>query len=159
VLDHWTAPLLRTAAPHALLIVSLRDPVERFVSGLAWSERRGTRFDDNVAGALMRSLYLPQLRHLLGHFDRDRLLVLQFEKSLADPAAEVRRLYAALGIDAGFEPEAIAEPANESEVAGEITAAERRQLVGWLENSVVGLAAEFPEIDLGQWPNFAHLTR
>ena len=33
--DFWTPPMLRVAAPEARLLVLLRDPLDRFVSGLA----------------------------------------------------------------------------------------------------------------------------
>lgn len=164
-LDHWTPPLLCAAAPDALLLVALRDPVERFVSGLALSEHRRltsqaspAAVGENTPAALLRSMYLPQLRHLLRFADRERLFVLQFEKTLTDPAVELRRTYAALGLDPSFEPTALAEPVNAREAPGRLEAAERRSLVHWLEDEVAQLAAEFPEIELGLWPNFAHIA-
>jgi hypothetical protein len=157
-LDHWAPALLRFAAPDALLLVSLRDPVERF-SGITWAERRDVRSDDNVAAQLFRSAYLPQLRHLLRYADRDRLVVLQFERSLLDPGGELRRVYTAFGVDPSFEPELQAAPVNASVVPGEITTTERRELVEWLEPTVGDLAAEFPELDMELWPNFAYLSR
>lgn len=159
VLDHWTPPLLAAAAPEATVLVLLRDPVERFLSGLAWQEHLGWAWPDGTASALLRSDYLPQLRHLLRHVRRDRLVLLQFERCVVEPEAELARTYAALGVDPGFRPADLGGRVNPGRVEAVLTATERRQLVGWLEESVSRLGAEFPEIDLALWPNFAHLAR
>ncbi len=49
--------------------------------------------------SLSRSLYSRQLETLLDQFDRSQVLVLQFERCVQDPAAELRRTYEFLGAD------------------------------------------------------------
>ena len=103
VYQPWVVPLLHAAAPDARLLVMVRDPVERFVSGLAHSAatadvQRGTV----VAEAFARGLYASQLRPWVAQFGAARLLVLQYERCVADPAVELARTYRFLGLDDGF---------------------------------------------------------
>ncbi len=60
--QHWTPSMLRVAAPQAKLLVLLRDPVERFRSGLDHHRQRGERLTPAIAGeAFSRGLYGQQL--------------------------------------------------------------------------------------------------
>lgn len=84
--DPWALPALLRAAPHARLLVLLRDPVARFRSGLTHaSKRSGTLSADAVTDAFERGLYAAQLARALELIPRARLLVLQFERCVADP--------------------------------------------------------------------------
>lgn len=116
---------MASVIPDARLIVSLRNPVDRAYSHY-WKNRANGReklsFEEGLAAeeALLeagkevpakwayvgRGRYLAQVRRVLEHFQRDRLLVLIFEHDLC---AEPARTYAAvcrfLGVDDVVAPE------------------------------------------------------
>ena len=64
----WIPPLLARSAPEARLLMILRDPVERLISGLALdaavAERRGMALSRHAPlGAFVRGLYHAELSH------------------------------------------------------------------------------------------------
>jgi len=102
MLDVWTPPLLRRAAPDAKLLVLLRDPVERFRSGRTLVESRLTVAASPRAAAnagFQRGVYADQLLRLWKTFPREQVLVLQFERCVRAPVAELRRTFTFLGVD------------------------------------------------------------
>ena len=161
--DPWTPPLLRRAAPDARILVMLRDPVERFHSGL-WhaAAHLGPIDADVVNNAIGRGLYAGQLQLLFKHFPREQVLVLQFERCRRDPAAMLAKTFTFLGLDPAVQPEqdkfAVARnarsgapvPIDRTLVEGlpRFYADDVRQLV-----DVVG-----DDVDPQLWPNFAELT-
>jgi hypothetical protein len=152
--------MLAAAAPEAKLLVSLRDPVERYLSGL--QHHHGAARAANAPldasapfEAFMRGLYHAQLSQLLKHFDRSQLLVLQYERCARDPLPELRRTFAFLGVaDTAFTSELGAHPNRQPEKP-ELHADARRALVEAYTPDVTRLIADFPEIDLTLWPNFS----
>jgi hypothetical protein len=101
MLDAWTPPLLRQAAPDARLLVLLRDPVERFRSGRTLAENRltvGSTARAAANAAFNRGLYADQLLRLWRVFPREQVLVLQYERCVAGPRAELARTYEFLGL-------------------------------------------------------------
>ncbi len=87
MLDAWTPALLREAAPDARLLVLLRDPVERFRSGRTLAENRftvGSTARAAANAAFNRGLYADQLLRLWRAFPREQVLVLQYERCVAD---------------------------------------------------------------------------
>ncbi|HTY97810.1 MAG TPA: sulfotransferase, partial [Solirubrobacteraceae bacterium] len=159
----WIPPLLARAAPQARLLMILRDPVERLLSGLALdaavAERRGLPLSRHAPlGAFVRGLYHHELSCLQRHFERSRLLVLQYERCAADPEGELRRTFAFLGLreDApitGLE----AHPRRRDEKPPFDPAARAAYVEAYSED-VRRLVEAFPEVDLSLWPNFAHLA-
>jgi hypothetical protein len=137
----WVPALLTLAAPQARLIVMVRDPVERFRSGMAHERRQGRAVTDAVvADALARP---------------DRLLVLQYEQCAQDPAGQLARTYRFLGIDDAFVPPDLRRPVgvttnDKAEMADDA----RQRLVDAYRSDVAALAEQFPHLDLGLWPNF-----
>jgi hypothetical protein len=102
MLDPWTPRLLRRAAPQARLLVLLRDPVERFRSGRTLAENRltvGSTPRAAANAAFQRGVYADQLKRLWRAFPREQVLVLQYERCVRDPRAELRRTYRFLGLD------------------------------------------------------------
>ena len=99
------AGIIAEVAPQAKLLTIVREPVERYRSGLKqWQEqarRRSLRRNDRVGKreALMRGFYGRQVQRLLEVVPRERLLVLQYEQLRAragrgagpDPALPGRR--------------------------------------------------------------------
>jgi hypothetical protein len=156
MLDHWVPPLLARAAPDARLIVLLRDPVERYVSGLRLQLQQGEpRTTTELAREqTLRGFYLSQLHGLLRSFDRAQLLVLQYERCRADPAAQLARTYRFLEIDDSFVPADLHEPINVSRADRYALDPEQRASLSELyAEPTRQLAAEFPDIDLALWPS------
>jgi hypothetical protein len=160
--DPWTPPLMRRAAPDARLLVQLRDPVERFHSGVWHAATYIGRTDaDVINGAIARGRYGSQLQLLLKHFPREQVLVLQMERCRRDSADMLAKTFAFLGLDPAAQPppNKVAVPRNVRSgppvpvdptlVKGlpRIDADEVRLLL-----DIVG-----DDIDLQLWPNFAHL--
>lgn len=162
MVDPWSAPLLRQAAPQTKLLVILRDPVERVRAGLSWHLRqqdRGKAVIDRftITAALAFSDYRRQLEHLLRFFDRRQLLVLQFERCVSDPLTELASTYAFLGVDPEHRPASLHARVNESSVPVRVPPVEAERWAAWFAEDVRELARRFPEIDLALWPHFRHL--
>jgi hypothetical protein len=155
--DVWTPPLLARAAPGARILVLLRDPVERYRSGLAYDTLLGRGSANLASGAFARGLYFAQLDWLLRFVDRGRLLVLQYERCLAEPERELRRTYEFLGLrDLGHVPAALGRAAN---VTAGSKATIPEPLLETLRTAygpdAERLFAAFPELDPGLWPTLA----
>jgi hypothetical protein len=162
--DHWTPGLLAQAAPETKLLVSLRDPVDRYISGLGLLAVQQRDWDVPITqtapgDTVYRGAYRIHLQHVLKYFDRQQLLVLQFERCISDPDAELRRTFEFLGLD----PELRAKDQYGMQTRSlqdqyPLPDRERSELVARYEPEVAALARDFPEIDLGLWPNFRHLA-
>jgi hypothetical protein len=168
----WAPPMLKQAAPAARAIVLLRDPIERYVSGLSHHDRGGLVEDDEglgrvfgdrmrvVTDAIARGMYATQLEWLQQLYAPERLLVLQYERCAADAASQLARTYAFLGLPPHqLSAEELARPRNQAKlekvpVPEEILAALRRYYVP----EVRRLLALSPEIDPALWPNFRDLA-
>jgi hypothetical protein len=156
----WVAPLLAAAAPEARLLLMLRDPVERFRSGLAHQLRhRASPTGATVAEAVTRGFYDAALSRWCGHFAPDRILVLQYERCAEDPAGELARSYRFLGLDDGFRPPHLTRPVSPTtEGRAPLDDDARRRLVDTYVPDVRALLARLPELDISLWPNFASLA-
>ena len=171
--DFWTVDLLQQAAPKALILVLLRDPIERYQSGVTQTvfaqEKAGRRESAadaprispiQACDALHHGLYCLPVSRWVKAYGRKRVLVLQYERCTADPEGELNRTFDFLGVkDADFVPPGIDRPMGASrmdkvDVPGHVQAA----LQAYYEDDVRRLAKRFPEIDLSLWPNFAHLA-
>jgi hypothetical protein len=159
----WIPSMLAQAAPDARLLVIVRDPVERYLSGLELDARVAARRGAPLSRyapleAFVRGLYHGQLQRLLGCFDRSQLLLLQYERCTRDPLPELRRTFEFLGLsDIDFAADVSAHPKRQREKP-QLAPDTREAYVGAYTEDVLRLAADFPEIDLALWPNFAHLA-
>jgi hypothetical protein len=157
MLDAWVPPLLRRAAPDARLMVLLRDPVTRFRSGRVGDEGRGRRAVTARAAAnasFSRGLYADQLARLWSAYPRDQVLVLQYERCLDDPRAELRRTYAFLGLDPGPADEVGASRPDDPPTTSPDDVLDERQaatLARAYAPENARLAALLPDLDLGLW--------
>jgi Sulfotransferase family len=156
----WVPPLLARAAPETRLLVMLRDPVERFRSGLAHQLRhRASPTGATVTEAVDRGFYAAALVRWCEHFDPDRVLVLQYERCADDPAAELARSYRFLGLDESFVPPDLHRPVGATtEAKVDLDDDARQRLVDTYAPDVATLVTRLPEIDLSLWPNFATLS-
>lgn len=144
---------VHAAAPDARLLILLRDPVERYRSGVA---RRPHR----EADAFRRGFYDVQLRRWLERYPQERILVLQYERCVAEPAAELAKTFEFLGVDPGFTPRRFDQEGAASFSTRYVIGRHlRRWLVRQYEPSVKGLLELGFEIDLSVWPNFSQLAR
>jgi hypothetical protein len=157
---------MKVLAPEAKLLVLLRDPVERYRSGVGhWQKvkrRRGKRMNlwAGRKDALERSFYAFGLRPYIEAFGRDRLLILQFEKCLADAAGEYARTLDFLGLPIWTPPpELLGQAFNVSaERPSPAVLDESPDLAASFEGDVRELLAMEPDLDLSLWPNFRHLA-
>jgi hypothetical protein len=152
----WVPPLLVQAAPQVRLLLMVRDPVERFRSGLAHRGRNGASVTgDAAAEAVARGFYHRALAPWLEHFKPDGLLVLQYERCTMNPTAELARTYRFLGLDDAFVPTDLTRLRSATTEPKVVLADEaRRRLVEAYTPDVEALVARFPELDLSLWPNF-----
>jgi hypothetical protein len=108
-----------------------------------------------VDEALSRSLYRAQLAGVLRYFPRSQVLVLQYERCTAEPVRMLRRTHAFLELAEHPPATAAVGRVNVTAIAKlELPAPLMSEVRARLGPDVEQLAAEFPEIDLGLWPNF-----
>lgn len=165
----WSLSLLAEAAPEARFLIMLRDPVERFRSEVSPALRGLLESGLNaltmlaVGSSILHSTYHEPVRRAFEVLGRDRVLVLQYERCLDDPLAEIRRTQRFLGLEPvtalppGLEARERSQlrifPADKFElparIGGDLTAA--------LADDVRELTALCDELDPGLWPNFRDL--
>jgi hypothetical protein len=156
--DFWTPPMLRKVAPEAKLLVMLRDPVERYMSGLATHHAFGHELDPLLLHhQFSRGLYGHQLHTLGTYFDRDQILVLQYEQCMADPTREAKRTFAFLGLDPDrwVYSEDMTRTVGASYPRLPMDEASRRALRRAYRADLALLLSEFPELDASLWPTAA----
>lgn len=113
-LRYWVPECLSLCAPATKILMILRDPVARFLSGMRHDFAYGAPRSGIVAQQNFdRGLYGEQLNRLLRHFSRDRILVLQYEACKADPLAQFRRTVEFLELELVV-PESLTHVVNES---------------------------------------------
>jgi len=157
--------IIEDIAPQAKLLAIVREPVERYRSGLTqWQEqtRRGARKRDEKAGkreALKRGFYGRQVQRLLDAVGPERLLVLQYERCVKEPMEQYARTLEFLGL-APFTPDERLLTLRQSATMGKKTRLsdkDRATLIDEYEPEVRLLKQLVPEIDLSLWPPFAHI--
>lgn len=159
MLQHWVPPLMREAAPNTKLIAVLRDPVERYVSGIAHDLVRGSGLDAKVAAqAFAFGRYSEQLSWWRHAFPTDQILVLQYERCREQPLVELARTYRFIGMSDDYMPESPNTKVSETQQSLQLSESACRYLGSLYEADVRSLLADYPEIDASLWPNFTHLT-
>lgn len=160
----WTPMLLQRAAPDAKLLVMLMNPVDRYALNLARSRRRRRRETDTLSNTVSVGRYTAQLRGLLEYYPRDRILVLQLERCLADPQEQYARTLRFLGVPDDFRPTGLRRRAIRR-ARRQLDRADAHlwrdlevPLLKELEADVGELRELVPDLDLALWPQFAHLA-
>lgn len=124
--DPAAAAALHPHAAGAKLIISLRHPVDRMISGYFWQVRRGDMpnlpleegiaavlasqpgFPDTLDGpidqAVRRSLYGPQIQRYIDLYGAQNIKVVLYEDIAEDGLGQVRDIYRHMGVDPDFVP-------------------------------------------------------
>ena len=64
------------------------------------AEEQGDRVRlPSIGDATWRGFYFQQLRHVFEFFPREQVLVLQFERCVADPVGEMERTWRFVGVE------------------------------------------------------------
>lgn len=157
--DFWTPPMLRAAAPEAKLLVLLRDPLDRFISGLAHHQAKGLELTPTLQHHhFSRGLYWHQLKNLLTYFDRAQVLILQYEQCVAEPVQQAKRTFEFLGLDPqAWQPttettQPVAATVNHKPILDKATSEAIRHAY---QSDLSQLLVDFPEIDGLRWPTVA----
>ncbi len=152
----WIPELVRRAAPDARLLVLLRDPVERYRSGIALQTQTRRATQAAASAAFRLGCYATHLEQLYVAFPREQVLVQQHERCVQDPNRELARTYRFLGLDDTYAPEDLATPVNQSKTAkASLPEHERRSIVTAYGSEVDRLGVLVPDFDRSLWPNFA----
>ena len=139
----------------------LRDPVARYRSAIArlhrFAEERGNPILlASVSDATWRGFYYQQLRHVFDFFPREQVLVLQFERCVEDPMAEMERTWRFLGLEAPRRPPA---GCSQHKQAGretpQLSSQVTEELAERYREDALRLAELCPEIDLSLWTSVA----
>ena len=168
----WVVPMLAQAAPDAHVIILVRDPITRYLSGRFHAERALQRSGVDpssrsladrrrvVAEAIDKGMYATQIERVLHDYPADRTLVLQYERCTREPRVALARTFAFLGLEP-HEPtdEEIVRPRNASKgdpvsVSNEHLALLRRIY----RPEVKRLRDLVPDLDLSLWPDYADLV-
>lgn len=102
---------IRETIPHARLIASLRNPVDRAFSGYLMRTRRGEAVrgahDDltREASHVKEGFYYPRLKRFFDAFPREQLKVLLFDDLARNTTDVLSDLFAFLDVDPTFVPE------------------------------------------------------
>jgi hypothetical protein len=166
----WIPRMLAEAAPDARIIVILRDPIERYLSGRTQGEKpraaavaRGmtdSKFTQlAVINAMHRGQYALQLEWLMDAYPREQILVLQHEQCIEATLPMLARTYEFLGI-APFAPDPalLEQEINTAKTDKVPLEPERRELLLRLYRPQVKRLKEMvPDLDLSLWRNFADL--
>ena len=150
----WVPELLYRAAPEARILVLLRDPVERFASGLAHARPgQGDVVHGATADAAVRGYYHHALQGWLRYFPPEQLLLLQYERCVAEPQGQLARTYAFLGL-APFLPDGIDQPVSATTDPVRLPDQVRRRMVTAYREDVEALFGQFQTLERHWWPNF-----
>lgn len=163
--DFWSLRLLRRAAPDARILVLLRDPVERFRSGLARLMRRSDKrrqqpLDLMMLGdAMNRGFYHNQIQRLFDIYPSEQVLVLQYERCARDTRGQLDATCRFLGLEPFEElPDLAQERTRPAHDKPTLSDDMREDMVRRLEDDVRRLLDLCPQIDVSLWRNFAHLA-
>ncbi len=159
--------IIKEVAPEAKLLTILRDPVERYRSGLnQWHDenrRRSLKRDEKTGKreARMRGFYGRQVQRLMEAIGPERVLVLQYERCARQPIDEFARTLEFLGA-APHEPDPRLLKTRINQTVGNkrsLPSKDEKVLIEEYEPEVALLKELVPDLDLSLWPRFAHLER
>ena len=149
----WVPPLLAKAAPDTKLLLILRDPIERFRSGLASELRNGAaHVGATIAEVVGYTMYAENLRRWMDHFPPEQLLVMQYEHCKAAPVEQLVATYRFLGLDPEYRPNILNRPINKTlEEKPALDAEVKSRLQDLFAPDVEQLVKLVPTLDLTVW--------
>ena len=159
--------IIATVAPRAKLLSIVREPVDRYRSGLnQWhqeNKRRSLKRDEKAGKreARMRGFYGRQVKRLAEAVGHENILVLQYEQCVRDPAGQFGRTLDFLGLPP-YDPDPRLVRTRVNETLGtkrSVPDKDERALIEEYEPEVLLLMEQMPDLDLSLWPRFAHLER
>lgn len=158
--------LLARTAPRAKILLLLRDPIERAISHIAQITRIRAKYLTSdkdrqyvfktfcaFPEAIAASRYGSSARTLLRFFPREQVLILQYERCVANVEEAIARTYRFLGIDDSFSP-----PSSERRINASPRAIKDTNdmlnacLSSDLADEIAMLIDLLPDIDLDLWP-------
>lgn len=163
----WVAPELAHVAPDAKLIVLMRDPVERYASGLGLLQRAGAlkgeigageigMREHRIAEAIERGRYATQLAWWLERYPRDRILLLQYERCVADAQGQLTRTFEFLGLpDHQASAQEVSRTRKKSVERPPVPPDMRRLLAEYYRADVARLLELEPGLHVSLWKNLA----
>lgn len=158
--------IIKDVAPAAKILVLVRDPVERYRSGLTQWERqtrRGGRRRDEKAGkreALKRGFYGRQVQRFVDELGPASVLVQQYECCVRDPEAEYDRTVRFLGVSS-HPPDTKLMRLRQNMTIGKkvkLSTGEIDELIATYEPEVRLIKQLVPDLDLSMWPHFSGLA-
>ncbi len=180
--DPWVPRLLKLSAPNTKIIVLLRDPVERYISGISFSQRKNKRpITNNIkennseiieidtsnlnkinrriaSDHFYRGLYNSHLLRWRRYFQPSSILVMQYEKLVKNPQKGLKAIFRHIGIDEHYQipDEVVSQRLKFIEPSQKaiISNAQRNVLIEEYQNEVYSLAKRENDIDLDLWLNF-----
>lgn len=160
IFDYWTIPMLRQVAPDTKILVLLRDPLQRFQSALAFSEKMGFPVSHvTLHEHFSRSLYSRQLNDVLAYFPSSQVLVQQYEQCAIDTTAQMKRTMEFVGLDpAKWQlPDSAKIPINTTEPTASsiLTPATREAIARTFREDASSIFKLFPSLDPELWPTMA----
>jgi hypothetical protein len=162
----WVAPMLAHVAPKARLIVLMRDPIERYISGLGLLQRSGAFKGEVGAGeiglrehrvteAIERGRYANQLAWYLVRYPRDQMLLLQYERCVAETQTQLDRTFEFLGLPPHQASEReLVRTRKKSAERPPVPPAMRSLLADFYAEDVARLGELMPDLDLSLWSGF-----
>jgi hypothetical protein len=151
----WAPELLQRVAPDVRLLMLVRDPIERFRSGLDHYRSLGQPVDGMVwADAVARGFYAKAIAPWTKAFGADRLLVLQYEQCVIDMPGQLARTFDHLGLSRYYasrseiplRPKPVVRPPLDPDIV--------ERLSDLYRPDVEKLRHLVPDLDLSLWPQF-----
>jgi hypothetical protein len=151
----WAPELLHRVAPDARLLMLVRDPIERFRSGLDHYRNLQQPVDGMVrANAVARGFYAKAIAQWTEVFGTDRLLVLQYERCVVDLEGQLARTFDHLGLTRYHvsRKEIPLRPSAGNRTPLDPDVVERLAVL--YRHDVDELCRLVPDLDLSLWPHF-----
>jgi len=155
------------ASPGAKILVILRNPIDQVLSFLNEAKYGSSIYHfgsdqqhvfdcfDLYPRAMKSGSYADDLHRLLCYFDRQQILVLQYEKCRNAPLGEIERTYRFLGVDTACRPRNIERAVNKKNyLVQRLDAGERQRLRDYFMEDVCLAVEMFPDIDISLWEEF-----
>jgi hypothetical protein len=155
MVHYWLGPVLARLAPAAKVMVMLRDPVDRYASGMTKRQQRYDLEPAHETRHFLRGFYGEHLARLAPHVAEGSLLVLQYERCVREPQQQLARTFAFLGVEPCDVPDTASRATAPADHPYELWPERTALLVDAYRRDVDQLAARHPEIDVSLWKNFA----